>query len=138
MTIYFTASILQKDEFGKYYSQIVGFLESLGHKVIHEHVTQKSLKNLDDISEEQNEKYFQQVQKWVSDSDIVVAEVSFPSTLNIGHQVAISLERGKPVICLYHKGRVSQFFEAIKSDKFIYAEYTLDTLKDVLEESLEL
>lgn len=138
MTIYFTASILQKDALGKYYSQIVEILESMGHKVIHEHVTQKSLKNLDDLSEEQNGKYFQQVQKWISESDVIVAEVSFPSTLNIGHQVAMALEKGKSVICLYHQDRISRFFEAIKSDKLIYEEYTGSSLDHILKQSIDL
>jgi len=38
---------------------------------------------------------------WLSESDIVIAEVSTPS-LGVGYEIGRAVEAGKPVLCLYH------------------------------------
>lgn len=137
MRIYFTASVLQKDIYGDNYDRIVAYLESKGHEIIHEHITARSLASIDKLSEDDNKQHYKKVQKWISDCDLIVAEVSFPSTLNVGHEITIALDKGKTVVALYSQGKVSTFFQAIKSDKLIYQEYTKDTLESILEEGLE-
>ena len=136
MNIYFTASVSQRDSYGKEYQVITNLLKKLGHKVVHEHVTSSSLKEVYNSSHEENEKYYHQVQKWISEADIVVAEISYPSTLNIGHEVTLALDKSKPVIGLYRTGKGSAFFEGIKSEKFVYEEYTPQTLEKVLEDAV--
>lgn len=136
MNIYFTAAIAQKEEYGKHYEQIIAILQKLGHEVVHQHITKRSLDDIKQYSEEHNIEHYKQVQRWISDADIVIAEASFPSTLNIGHEVTIALEKGKPVICLYFKDKFSTFFQSIKSEKFVYEEYTPQTLEKVLEDAV--
>lgn len=137
MKVYFTASVLQKDQYGIYYDQIVSILEKLGHKVIHEHVTKMDMDSVKKQTFQQNADHYKKVQKQINSSDFVVAEVTFPSTLNIGHEVTQALSKGKPVICLYMQGKASYFFNGIKDDKLIYEEYLPENLESVLTNCLE-
>ena len=36
--------------------------------------------------------------KNISKADIVVVEISFPSTVNVGHELSLAMEKGKPVV----------------------------------------
>jgi hypothetical protein len=137
MNIYFTASISQREIYGDYYNKIINQLTKLGHKVIHEHITEHTPETISKVSKEGRIKYYKQVQKWISNADLVVAELSSPSTLNVGHEVSMALEKNKPVIGLFLQGRESAFLEGNKSDKFIYQEYTPQTLVNALREGLE-
>lgn len=136
MKIYFTASVFQKDLYGDNYEKIVNILTKLGHAVIHNHVTSRSMVDINKLTESDNIEHYKKVKKWISDSDLVVAEVSFPSTLNVGHEITLAIEKGKPVICLYSKGKVSTFFQAIKSDKLIYHEYLPDQIEKILKDDI--
>lgn len=138
MTIYFTASILQKDQYEQNYLQIVKDLQDLGHKVIHEHITDTSLKDINDTSSKaERVEHYRHVQQWIAKADLVVAEMSFPSTLNIGHEVSMALDKGKPVIGLFVKGKESLFLKGVQADRFIYEEYELSNLKEILKTAVE-
>ena len=60
----------------------------------------------------------------INKADVIVAEVSFPSTINVGHEVGLALDKGKPVVALYAEDKGSPFFEGIGSDLFFYNEYS--------------
>jgi len=91
MDVFFTASALQGSDYGSYYRKIVSRLKKKNHKVMETTVRSN----------------YHQVLKWISAADLVVPEISFPSGLDVGHQITIALERGKPVICLYLRRKVS-------------------------------
>lgn len=137
MKIYFTASIFQKDQYGSFYTQIIEHLEKQGHKVIHEHITDVSLADKHKYSSEKRLTHYKDVVKWIVEADLVVAEVSYPSTLNVGHEVALALEKGKPVVGLYYKEKESTFFEGIQSDKFVYESYDETNLIKTLDNAIE-
>jgi hypothetical protein len=137
MNIYFTAAVSQKNLYGTSYEKIVSLLKEQGHNVISDHIISANKKIIDSATEEDRQEYYKKVLKWISDSDVIVAEISFPSTLNVGHEISLALEKGKTVIGLYNIGKASLFFKGIKSDKFIYQEYDEESLKDVLLEALD-
>lgn len=138
MNIYFTAAISLKNIYGENYYKIIQALENQGHKVTHEHITETSLEKVfSSTSDKERVDYYKHFLKNIAKADMVVAEVSFPSTINIGHEISVALEKGKPVIALYTEGKVSPFFLGIKSDKFIYMKYSFSNLKSVLQESIE-
>lgn len=136
MNIYFTAAISQKDKYSKYYSEIVDTLIKCGHKVIHEHISDIDMSDLEKSSNSKQEDYYKKVTAWIGKADVVVAEVSFPSTLNIGHEITTALDKHKPVIALYLEGKESIFFSGIKSDNLLYCEYTDKTLPTVLKTAI--
>ncbi len=137
MNIYFTGAIYFSDLYGQFYQRIVKTLVEAEYNVTHDHITGKTMKDIGDHSGEKNEDYYKKTQRKISKADIVVAETSFPSTLNIGHEVSLALEKGKPVIALYLKDKSSHFFKGINSEKFQYLEYTPDNLEKVVKDAIQ-
>jgi hypothetical protein len=141
MKIYFTAAIYAKDKYGKYYEQIVNAIESLGHTVQHKHITDTNFDELKMLVSkqtiEEKDRFYKQVLKWINMSDIVVIEASFPSSLNIGHEITLSLEKGKPVIVLYKKGFDSIFLNGLHSDKLFLVEYTDENITETVKDSID-
>lgn len=125
MTIYFTASQSQRKLYGENYLKIISILEKMGHKVI-------------DLSSKKDQVgHYKNIIRRISDVDLVIAEVTYPSTVNIGHEITLALDKGKTVVGLYLTGKISPFLEGLKSDKFIYTEYSPDTLEETLKETLD-
>ncbi len=140
MNIYFTAAIFQMPTHGGYYAKIIETLKKQGHNVVHDHITDYTPDDFGSLvsqTDENKKQYYSKVLKWISKADLVVAELSFPSTLNVGHEVTMALSKGKPVVGLYFKDQESFFFEGIQSDKFVYESYTAETLAETLEQALE-
>ena len=69
--------------------------------------------------------------------DICVAEISFPSTINVGFEVASIVNRGKPVIALHLKGKDPVFLSPDYADRMIKVEYTLVTVEEVLRWAID-
>lgn len=137
MRIYFTAAISLSEYYGKNYKKIVDVLEKLGHTVIHEHITTNTLTKVFNKTKEENSEYYKKTLKEINKADIVVAEVSFPSTINVGHEVSVALEKGKPVVALYVEDKDSPFFEGINSEMFYYQQYSVSELEAFLPKLLE-
>lgn len=136
MKIYFTAAILQKNELGKNYKEIVDTLNKLGHTVI-EDTTTTPLETAINKSDEQRVEYYKKVLSWIANCDLVVVESSFPSTLHIGHEISLALEKGKPIAALYLKGKEPSFFLGFSTEKLMWLEYDHSSLEDVLKYALE-
>jgi hypothetical protein len=88
-------------------------------------------------TDEQRIKYYKQVLAWIASSDVVVLEVSFPSTLHIGHEITLALDKGKPVVALYKKGFEPSFFLGLEHEKLLWVEYTDADLEKSLTDSLD-
>lgn len=123
MRVYFTAAISLSEFYGDNYIRIVDCLEKMGHTVIHDHITKNSLVKVFDKTKQENEEYYKKTLREINKADVIVAEVSFPSTINVGHEVSLALDKGKPVVALYVSDKGSPFFEGINSDLFFYNEY---------------
>jgi hypothetical protein len=128
MKLYFTAAIVQRPKFGCYYDQIVETVQNLGHHIQHEHITKETLANIKKATEDDLNAHYRKVVRWISQADIVIVEASFPSTLNVGHEISLALERNKPTIVLYKKGYDSFFLRGLNSDKLFLVEYTPKSL----------
>lgn len=132
MKIYFSASILQKKEFGGYYTRIVDALREAGHQVEADHILKAELTSIKAQSEHEFKNYYKQAVNRINSADIVVVEASFPSTLNIGHEITLALEKGKPVVVLYKVGYSSLFMSGMESDRLLFVEYTDDDLEETV------
>lgn len=137
MKIYFTAAISLKDKYGENYTKIINLLKGMGHDVIHEHISNIEMSDIHKATEKEQKEYYIKVQNWIKKADAVVAELSFPSTLNVGHEVSTAIELNKPVIGLYLKDKASSFFKGIQNERFLYSQYSIDNLNEVIEESLD-
>src|SRR3990167_3022396 len=137
MKIYFTASILSKSEYLKEYEAIVEALRQLGHIVVSEHILTKDSDQVLSQSEAEQQRYYRAMLARINSCDLMVAEVSFPSTVHIGHELTLALEKGKSVLALHQEGRRPVLFWGIDSERFYLAEYKLDNLEKILEDSIE-
>lgn len=136
MKIYFTAPLYEKNKFVHFYRKITESLEKFGHVVITD-VFDYEASDILSQSAEDASKYLSTWNGYLRDSDICIAEISFPETVNIGFEVASILDRGKPVIALYRKGTDPVFITSDFSSRMIKVEYTPEDTETVLKWALE-
>lgn len=137
MKIYFIAAISQAKEYGDHYREIVEVLEKAGHKVKYDHVINRDLSKILQDSDKEKIDYYKKFLRWVNESDIVVAEASFPSTVHVGHEISVALEKGKPVVLLHRKTKDPVFLEGLESEKLFIQEYDDSNLRDILIDAVE-
>lgn len=138
MKIYFTGSLHNRDIDKNLYRKIVSHLENQGYRVQSNHILGTSATNLGKQTVSEKTDYYQKLSKWIASSDIVVCEVSYPSTINIGHEVSLALDKGKPIVALYQKGREPGILQGVSSESFILLEYSNETqIINVLKQGLE-
>src|SRR5438105_3455468 len=105
MKIYFNSSIKQEKEQNDIFQRITSFLKRKNHEIL-----PKSFSEEEQINS-------------IQECDLAIIEGSCPSTIQIGLEIAMILERGKPVIFLYKEGMSPLFINTISSIKLIKSEY---------------
>jgi len=139
MKIYFIASLYGKEKYNSNYVAIVEALKFLGHKVISSHVLSKTVMDIKNQNDDDREKYYKQMISWMNSADLVVAEVTSPSS-SVGHELTVALEKEKPVVALAYNGVAPNIFYGIKEDKFELIEYenlNLRQLSKILSKALQ-
>ncbi len=138
MKIYFGASLLYLNERRKVYQEIKNAIESLGHESVGFDVLSNTAKDVMEMSDESRVESYKKFLGWMNKCDQAVIEASFPSTLHIGHEITLALEKGKPVIALYQKGSKPFFLAGVVSDKLSLIEYTNEKdIGDKLERKIK-
>lgn len=141
MNIYFVSAIAAAEKYGPAYKKIVSFLAEFSPNVVSEHILSTSISDIKKQTvEEYRDYYSRKFLKSMKTADIVVAEVSFPSTINVGHEITRAIDFEKPVLALYSKGNSPMFLEGLQSDKFILAEYDLndlDSLQKIVKSNIK-
>ena len=116
-TLYFAGSISSGRADVALYREIIAALEADGHRVLAgavaaEHVS-SSGEALDSCA------IFDRDLGWIAQADILVAEVSMPST-GVGYEIATARYRiGIPVICLYRPAYTSRCTAMVSGDRGI-------------------
>lgn len=136
MKIYFSAALLYKDTRGDSYKKIMDHIVKSGHKLLN-YDMDKDIFEIRKLTESDYKKHYKTVIKWINESDLVVVEASFPSTMHIGHEISIALQKNKPVIVLYEKGHTPFFLEGSDAEKLILAEYQDKNLEKVLKNYID-
>lgn len=136
MKAYFTSSISGKDLYGKNYERIVQILKNLGYKVYSEHILKKTKRVISDQDDKERVSYYKKMIEMISDSEICIAEVS-TSSISVGHEITVALEKGKPVIALYDEKTQPNLLKAITSDKIQTLTYDLGSLEEVLRKATD-
>lgn len=135
MKVYFTASVSGKKTYGKQYQAIVETLRNLGYDV-HEHIIKTEPEQVQDQSDKERVAYYKRMVESVSKCDLCVAEVS-TSSLGVGHEITIALEKGKPVIAFYQRTASPNVIRGISSDRFLTVAYEDSTLRETVRDSVE-
>jgi hypothetical protein len=101
MKIYFSCSLTggRRDEAA--YRVIVDQLQAMGHAVLTAHLAHPQVMQ-EERSVDPAEVYRRDV-NWIDECQALVAEVSTPSH-GVGYEIALALQRSKPVLCLYREG----------------------------------
>ena len=114
LTIYFAGAISGGRADVAHYRQIVQALEDDGHYVLAGAVASEEVgaqgESLDAAA------IWARDLSWIEEADVLVAEVSLPST-GVGYEVAVARFRhGRPVICLYRPGHTKRCSAMIAGD----------------------
>lgn len=98
MNIYFAGSIRGGREDVKLYSEIIKHLGKYG-EVLTEHVADPSLlgKGEQNLSDKE---IHDRDMNWLSQSDVIIAEVTSPS-LGVGYEIRAAVDLQKKILCLY-------------------------------------
>lgn len=135
MKVFFSSSIHGRDKYEKNYEAIVKDLKDRGLKVQSDHVLGIDKKRLSEVNDRFRVEYYKKLVYWITEADLVVAEVSHGS-ISIGHEISLALEKRKNVIALSVKNQGPAIFLALKTDKFQLVSYTLENLHSVLDKAI--
>jgi hypothetical protein len=117
LTIYFAGSISGGRDDVSRYRDIVVALESEGHRVLAGAVTAESIGA--DGERLESAAIFERDMAWLADVDVLVAEVSKPST-GVGYEIATARYRHDiPVVCLYRPAFTERCSAMVRGDRGI-------------------
>lgn len=100
MKIYFSCSLTGGRSDETAYRRIVDHLHALGHTVLTAHLADPGVM-LQERTVDPAEVY-QRDLHWIDECEVLIAEVSTPSH-GVGYEIALALQRGKPVLCLHQE-----------------------------------
>jgi nucleoside 2-deoxyribosyltransferase len=100
--IYFACSITGGREFEPVYQALIAALLANGHTIPTAHLADSGVFTLEAVVSPRA--VYERDIAWISDCDVIVAEVSTPSH-GVGYEIAFALSIGKPVLCIYQTGR---------------------------------
>ena len=136
MKVVFIASHSQGKELGENYKRINAALESRGHSVFSGNLFNLE-KDVELEEKQQREGWYKEVIKHVKSAELIVIEISYPSTANVGHILTEALDLNKPVIALYYSGRDPFFLRGRVDDRLTLLEYTEKDLDSVVNSALD-
>ncbi|HEX3581762.1 MAG TPA: nucleoside 2-deoxyribosyltransferase, partial [Thermoanaerobaculia bacterium] len=131
-TIYFSGSISGGRRDVPLYRRIVAAMEAEGHRVLAGNVI------ADHIGDEgeplEPAAIFGRDLRWIDEADVLVAEVSMPST-GVGYEIAAARYRNRmPVIALYRPAHTRRCTAMVAGDEAIrLIEYSDDSIDAMLE-----
>jgi len=136
MKVVFIASQAQSVELAGYYKQINDALESKEMTVFSGHLFTNE-NDSDLVDKKQIEAWYKEVIQHVRAADTIFVEISYPSTVNVGHILTYALDTGKPVVALYRSGREPFFLRGRVDDKLVLLEYSDKDINEVVSNALE-
>ena len=114
LTIYFAGAISGGREDVARYREIVAALEGDGHRVFAGAVAAENVGA--DGERLESRRIFERDMGWIANSDVLVAEVSKPST-GVGYEIATARYRRRiPVVCLYRTAFTKRCTAMVKGD----------------------
>lgn len=136
MKIVFVASHSQKLDLGKYYKRIIDYLDNENHSVYSGSLF--ILDKSDDLKDQDlREKWYKESIGEIHRADLVIVEISYPSTANVGHLLTMALDLGKTVLALYKDGRSPLFLSGRNDDRLLLSSYSDLDLENVLKSGME-
>jgi hypothetical protein len=135
MKIAFLVSLQAYPEYNENYTTILDNLIKQGHTV--HHLLSFSEKTISNLSHGKKESIFINFYKAIRESDLIVAECSFPS-INIGYEICHALQHEKQVIILQSNDQDLPFRSTLlytDKNSYVYT-YTKKTLPSILKKAI--
>jgi regulator of sigma D len=132
MKVYFLASSVQKNELEKIYSRIIKHLDANSSEV-YEKILSQHNPATDGASSHGVKEWYKEWTEYIKECDFAIAEVSKPSSAQIGFEIGMILSRGKPVAVLHKRDRDPVFINDLYCPKLIKSEYTEDNIEEVID-----
>jgi len=133
MKVYFTASIIGKKHYLHNYLKIIDHLKEKDCQVISDHIISSTESEIRMEKKEMRLKFHKQLENWISGSDFVVAETSFPS-ISVGYEISLALHLLKPILILYSIGDPPSLLAHHAEEKLICEKYTTYTLSEIIDD----
>ena len=133
MHAYFTASIVGKRHHLDNYLHIISLLQKKGVTVTADHIIETTEEKIHFESKEERVNIQKQLENWITESDFIVVEASFPS-ISVGYEIALAIHRGKPVLVLYSEGDPPSLIIQNEEEKLIVEKYTPNTLSELIDD----
>ncbi len=108
----------------------------MGHRVEATHALKHKLADMYKFTTEQHFYNYQEMLGWINNADIIVCELSFPSTVTSGHIFTRALVSGKPVLVLYKEDSCPPLLLGLELERFRMASYNNLNLEKVLEREI--
>lgn len=138
MKVYFSASRFYRDKFREVYKLIADQLQDQGYEVFDRANVDPAIEPKK-VSEKEKIQLHKDFVKALDLSDFSIFEASYPSTIHIGHEITIAIQKGKPVVVLYgcEGDKEPLMFKGLGGEKVIWVEYDLSNLKPRLQKAIE-
>lgn len=136
MKVYFTASIVGKKHYLTDYLKIIELLKSWKHEVKADHIINTSPDQIRIEKLAERLVFHKKLEGWITASDCMVAEVSFPS-ISVGYEISLGLHKNKSVLLLYKEGYPPSLFDRYHEDRLICERYTTGQLSQIIEDFLQ-
>jgi hypothetical protein len=136
MKIYFSASRLYKEQYLENYKKIIKVLKCSGGQLLDNTCFRPSPSGFE-MPDSERKNLYKSMLRNMDKADYCVFEASYPSTLHIGHEISLAMEKNKPVIVLYTKDHEPILFKGIVNEKITWIEYNDNNLEKLLNEAIE-
>jgi nucleoside 2-deoxyribosyltransferase len=124
MNVFFLASIHGKKQYQANYQKIIDLVTAAGHKVVADHVMDRTPNVIQETTQEQSDKFYKKIIAGIKKADTVFADVSYTST-SIGYLLSVAVSLGKPVIVFFSGEEEPHIFRAVDaiSEKLTVVRY---------------
>ncbi len=135
MRVYVAASISGGRENLAAVQALVQAVEDRGHQVLNRHIASDEIDAVEAAFTP--EQIFRRDVDWIDASDLLLAEVTVPST-GVGFEIGRALQRGIPVVCLCRKNvRLSAMIAGNDADNMKLIRYSdIDELRKAVNQHL--
>ena len=132
MTVYFTASIVGKKHYLAKYLAIIHYLKSKNYEVTSDHIINSTSSQIISENKDERIRFQNRLEKWISESDFMIAETSFPS-ISVGYEISLALQENKPVLVLYSEGDPPSLLIHHRDENLDCEKYMLSTLPEIID-----
>lgn len=132
MKVYFSATITEDTNTKDHYSDLIRILTAAGHKVYEYGSHKLNPENLINRSDTEIKEAYSQLNKYLKNSDVYIAEISKPS-VGIGYEISQAIAMKKPALVLCHKDSSFQPLATIEGNKSKYLRFEIYEEKNLEE-----